>query len=80
MNINELKDFFGEKLTPYYGELNENHDGLSYISGHLSHIDEIKEKEANGYYLGKGGTALPLYALKEGDNIPLWEESEVNDG
>ena len=67
----QRKDFFGNLLSYYDGELNEIYDGLSYIEKHLTHIDNITDKEACGFYLGRSGRKIPFFAIKDDDKIGI---------
>lgn len=71
MTSQELKEFFGDALSPYDGELNKEHGGLSYVIGHLTHIEELCEEKAIGYYLGRTGRKVPLFAFKEDGYIGI---------
>ena len=71
-NARERKSFFLSKIKQYYGELNDKYGGLSYIDGHLTHIDTLTEHEATGFYLGRiNERKIPFFALKDGDTVGI---------
>lgn len=72
----ERETFFGSRITPYDGELNEAYDGLSYVDNHLTHIDNINGNMARGFYIGRTGRIIDLYAIKEDDIIGLGSSYE----
>lgn len=71
-NARTRKEFFGEKIKPYDGELNEKYGGLSYIDDHLTHIDVLSETEASGFCPGiVAKRFVPFYAAKDGEKVGI---------
>ena len=71
-NAKGRQSFFLSKISQYHGELNDRYDGLSYIDGHLTHIDTLTEHEATGFYLGRiNERKIPFFALKDGDMVGI---------
>lgn len=71
MSKKRRKEFFGDLISDDYSELSEIHGGLSRIKGHLTHIDEMSDTEARGFYLGRTGRKIPFFALKAGNQIGI---------